>query len=55
MCFQKLVDTIEDKVIEAQTIMEETIENLEVESSPENVPPKSNSNEFQGEGAKSIV
>ena len=34
--------------------MEEAIENLEVEFTPENVPPKWYLNEFQGEGAKSI-
>ena len=45
---------MEDKGIGEQTIMKEAIENLEVESTPENVPPKSNLNEFQGEGAKPI-
>ena len=44
---------MEDKDIEKQTIMEKAIENLEVESTPENVPLKSNLNEFQ-EGAKPI-
>ena len=45
---------MEDKGIEEQTIMEEAIENLEIESTPENVPPKSNLNEFQGERPKPI-
>ena len=45
---------MEDKGIEEQTIIEEAIENLQVESTPENVPPKRYLNEFQGEEAKPI-
>ena len=45
---------MEDKDIEAQTIMEEAIENLEVESTPENISSKRNLYEFQVEGAKPI-
>ena len=49
MCFQNFLDAMKDKRIEEQTKMEKAIE-----STPENVPPKSNLNEFQGEGPKSI-
>ena len=35
--------------MEAHSIMEETFENLGVESTPENVSPKSNLNTFRGE------
>jgi uncharacterized Zn-finger protein len=37
------------KAMEAHSITEETFENMGVESTPENVPPKSNLNKFRGE------